>query len=127
MISRQAAEQLHEKLIAMYGGSAGTRNVDSLDSALLRPFQTFDGQELYPTILEKAAALIESILGNHPFVDGNKRTGYSLMRLFLLHHQLDIAASQDEKFRFVIEIASGDSRFKDIHAWLKMHVRDVED
>jgi death-on-curing protein len=65
---------LHEMLIEFYGGSNGVRDQGSLESAIARPFMTFDGQDLYPSPLEKAAALIESVAKSHPFVDGNKRT-----------------------------------------------------
>ena len=61
-----------------------------MESALARPFQTFDENELYTTPIHKAAALIESILINYPFVDGNKRTGYVLMRIYLIGNGLDI-------------------------------------
>ena len=76
---------------------------------------------MYTTILEKTAALIESILINHPFVDGNKRTGYVLLRLFLQNNRLDIFASQDEKYEFVVGIASGTTKFDEIVNWLTSH------
>jgi death-on-curing protein len=119
MISVFQAIQIHEILIARFGGSTGIRDRGALTSALSRPFQTFEGKELYPSILQKSAALIESILANHPFVDGNKRTGYVLMRLFLLNNGYDIIASQNEKYEFVIRIASGKSNFNDIIYWLE--------
>lgn len=73
-------EQIHSVLITQFGGSHGVRDYGALSSALSRLDMTFDGEELYPGPINKAAALIESILTNHPFVDGNKRTGYVLMR-----------------------------------------------
>jgi death on curing protein len=76
MISIKEAEQIHKILIDTFGGAHGIRDLSALESALSRPFQTFDDKELYPTAIDKAAALAESILNNHPFVDGNKRTGY---------------------------------------------------
>lgn len=66
MISIQEVEEIHKKLIETFGGSHGIRVLSALDSALTRPFQTFDGEELYPTPVSKAASLIESILMNHP-------------------------------------------------------------
>nr|WP_264901225.1 type II toxin-antitoxin system death-on-curing family toxin [Sediminibacterium sp. TEGAF015] len=108
-------------LISEFGGANGIRDKDFLNSALARPFQTFDGKELCPTPLDKAASLIESILINHPFVDGNKRTGYVLMRLLLLQNKLDIVASQEEKYSFVMDIASGYSNFETIVKWLANH------
>lgn len=93
MISLQEVEHIHPILIAEFGGSHGIRDRESLNSALSWPFQTFDGKELYPTPIDKAASLIESILINHPFVDGLIRTGYVLMRLLLLKNGLDINAT----------------------------------
>ncbi|WP_262512383.1 type II toxin-antitoxin system death-on-curing family toxin [Adhaeribacter arboris] len=75
---------MHNLLIEEFGGAKGIRDLGALDAAINRPFATFDQQELYPNPVDKAAAIIESILINHPFLDGNKRTGYVLMRLLLL-------------------------------------------
>lgn len=123
MISVKETEHLHAILIRNFGGTDGIRDKPALESALSRPFQTFDGTELYPTPVEKAAALIESILNNHPFVDGNKRTGYTLLRLFLMNNGLDLRASQEEKYEFVIGIASGQKRYEEILMWLESHVK----
>src|SRR5437868_9059005 len=90
MMPIKEGEQLHRILVDKFGGSHGIRDNSALESALARPFQTFDGKELYPSVLEKAASLIESILNNHPFIDGNKRTGYTLLRLFLIQNDIDI-------------------------------------
>jgi death-on-curing protein len=119
MTSLTQAEHLHKILIQQFGGSLGIRDTSSLASALSRPFQTFEGNELYPTAVQKAASLIESILVNHPFIDGNKRTGYVLMRLLLIEQGYDIKATQEEKYNFVIRIASGKSNFNDIIYWLE--------
>lgn len=77
MILVEEVEKLHAFLINRFGGSHGIRDRETLLSALSRPYQTFDGSDLYETIHQKAASLIESILINHPFIDGNKRTGYT--------------------------------------------------
>ena len=84
MITVKEVEQIHDLLIDEFGGAKGIRDFGALDAALKRPYATFDKVELYPTSIEKAAAIIESILVNHPFVDGNKRTGYVLMRLMIM-------------------------------------------
>ena len=122
MISIKEVEEFHQILIEAFGGANGIRDLAALESALARPFQTFDDNELHPTPIHKAAALIESILINHPFVDGNKRTGYVLMRIYLISNGLDIQASQEEKYDFVINIASGQTKFESIHEWLAKHV-----
>ena len=102
---------IHKILIERFGGSDGIRDEGAMESAIQRPYSTFDNQELYKSIEEKAAAIIESILINHPFVDGNKRTGYTLMRLLLMNEGKDIIASEDEKYQFVIDIASGKLKY----------------
>ena len=76
MISIKLVEEIHETLIAQFEGSYGLRDIEALQSALARPFQTFDSRYLYSTVIDKAAALVESLLINHPFIDGNKRTAY---------------------------------------------------
>lgn len=75
---------IHQILIEKFGGATGVRDNKALEAAINRPFATFDQQELYPTAVDKAASILESIVVNHPFQDGNKRTDYTLMRLTLL-------------------------------------------
>jgi death on curing protein len=76
--------ELHDKSLKFYGGASGVRDMGLLESAIARPFQTFGGADLYPDIFEKAAAPGESLIINHPFVDGNKRTGMLAMATLLL-------------------------------------------
>jgi death-on-curing protein len=127
MISVREIEELHRILIDKFGGTHGMRDASALESALARPFQTFDQNELYPTAIQKAASLIESIIANHPFIDGNKRTGYTLMRLFLISNGLDIFASQADKYNFVMGIASGATEYDQILDWLKAHTQRKSD
>jgi death on curing protein len=122
MISIQETVYIHNLLIKTFGGSSGVRDFQALESALSRPFQTFDNVELYPSIIEKAASLLESLLANHPFVDGNKRTGYVLMRLFLKKNGMDIIADEETKYQFVIDVALGVKRYDDILIWLEDYV-----
>ena len=74
---------IHARLIAETGGEHGVRDIGLLQSAVARPKATFDNKELYPDVANKAAALMESLINNHPFVDGNKRTGITAAVLFL--------------------------------------------
>ncbi len=123
MISTDEVEQIHRVLVEKFGGVPGLRDRTGLESALARPFQTFDNNELYPSILGKAAALIESILTNHPFIDGNKRVSYTVLRLFLIQHGIDITASADDKYEFIINIASGTLKYDEILNWLKSNTK----
>ncbi len=123
MISLQDTEKVHKTLIDTFGGTHGIRDPDALRSALLRPFQTFDNAELYPGVLDKAASLLESLLNNHPFIDGNKRTGYVLTRLFLLANNYDFNATQQDKYKFIVDIASGKLKFEEIRKWLSVNTR----
>jgi death-on-curing protein len=118
MIDLRETIQIHEILIDKFGGTKGIRDMNLLESALARPFHTFDKRDLYPGPIEKASALIESILVNHPFIDGNKRIGYVLVRLLLIEYGLDISATEEEKYNFVIAVAKGDYHYKQIVEWL---------
>ncbi len=79
MITVDEIIQIHSKLIDEFGGTNQIRDIKLLDSAINRPFQTFDKQDLYPSPIDKSAAIFESLIINHPFVDGNKRIAYVLM------------------------------------------------
>ena len=116
---------IHERLIQQFGGTPGLRDNELLESAILRPLQTFDSAELYPSIEEKASAIIESIITNHPFIDGNKRTGYTLFRIFLLSKGKDIICSQDEKYDFVLSVAEGNLKYNEILNWTRERTKPV--
>jgi death-on-curing protein len=83
-----------------------------------RPYK----KELYPNPVDKAAAMFESLISNHPFVDGNKRTAYVLMRLTLQQYGLDIDAAEDQKYDFVLAAAQGLIGFDQIRDWLTSHL-----
>lgn len=118
MIKQEDVLRIHRLLIDQFGGSHGVRDESSLNSAINRPFATFDQQELYPEPVDKAAAILESIVTNHPFIDGNKRTGYVIARLFLLKSGLDIKATQEEKYEMVIAVSKGEWKFDQIKDWI---------
>lgn len=122
MITVQQAKRLHSALVEKTGGADGLRDLGALEAALNRPFATFDGNDLYPTVEEKAAAIIESILINHPFIDGNKRTGFALMRIILRRQAKMINATEDIKYNFVIQAAEGKLNTAQITDWIQNHV-----
>lgn len=121
MISLEVALLVHEKSIEKFGGSHGLYDLGRLESALGRPEQSFDGEWLYPTIIEKAAAIGESVIKNHPFIDGNKRTGYLLMEAMLRTEGIKIVASDEELYEFVLRIATGEYSFDSIVDWLVLN------
>lgn len=115
---------LHKRLVQVSGGSPGVRDQGLLESAVYRPQASFGGSDLYPDVFSKAAALGHSIVKNHPFVDGNKRTGFEAMRLFLRINGWDLRAAEDRKFRFILQIASDPQTDEHrIAEWLKRHSR----
>lgn len=122
MIVYETVLEIHTVLVKTFGGAAGVRDIGLLSSAIERPFSGFGNDLFYLTPEEQAAAIIESILVNHPFVDGNKRTGYVLMRLILLQSKKNLIATEDEKYLFVIDIASSKLKYDEIVAWIKSHV-----
>ena len=113
--------KLHSSLIAKTGGMDGIRDENLLDFALKSPFQTFDGNELYSDIYDKASQLCYSLVENHPFADGNKRIGVHLTLLFLKLNNENIEYSQAELIDFGLNIASGKMNKADIKAWLLNH------
>lgn len=125
MISKEAILQLHELSIKVYGGSNGLRDEGLLESAIGRAYQTFGGEDLYPTAIEKAAAIFESLIINHPFIDGNKRTGFLGMYAVLQLGGVDLIASQEEAYVFTIAVSTGEKKYDDIVAWLNANTADT--
>ncbi len=119
MISKEDIIQLHHFSIEKFGGSDGLRDLGLLESAAARPYQTFGGYDLYPGALEKAAAIIESIIINHPFIDGNKRTGFLAMFAILEEEDYKLTAHEESAYSFTIKISTGEIHFDEIVAWLK--------
>jgi len=113
---------LYERILAQSPGPMGIRDLGALDSALAQPLMTFDGGDLYPTLLEKAAALAYSIVKNHPFVDGNKRTAHAAMEVFLLLNESELVASVDEQERLMLALASGALGRAALVEWLGRHM-----
>lgn len=108
---------LHSRLIAETGGSPGVRDVALLESAAARPQATYGGEDLYPDLLSKAAALMQSLVNNHPFVDGNKRVGIAATALFLQRNGRRLVASNQEVEDFTLAVARGERTFDEIAAW----------
>ena len=125
MITIKIILRLHDLSIITYGGSQGIRDRGLMESAIARPYQTFGGEYLYPTVFEKAAALVERIITNHPFIDGNKRTGFLSMLLILELENFKITASNDATYNFTIQISTGEIKFEEIVLWLKNNTERI--
>ena len=114
---------IHYRLVSETGGEHGVRDLGLLESAVARPQATFDRQELYPDMFEKAAALMESLINNHPFVDGNKRTGIACAVLFLQQNGVSFSAENADLEKFTLRVASSRAGRSEITKWLKKHGR----
>lgn len=112
---------LHARLISETGGSQGIRDLGLLVSAAGRPQAAFEGSDLYPDLFTKAAALMHSLIQNHPFVDGNKRTGIAAAALFLQVNGFRLIATNPEVENFTLSVARGEQEVPDIASWLKHH------
>lgn len=114
---------LHEQIIQLSGGLGGLQDSRLLESAAYRPQATFGGHDLYPDLFGKAAVLGHSLILNHPFVDGNKRTGFEAMRLLLRMNGYNLHASWKTKFDFVLKIATKKLTEQQIADWLRKRSR----
>ena len=122
VLSKRQILMLHSMLMEQSGGMKGLRDEGLLDSAIHFPLQTFGGQELYPTILEKAARLGYGLIHNHPFVDGNKRIGSHAMLVFLDINNVVVSYEDEDLIAAILRVASGDMDDLGLLEWLKGHV-----
>jgi death-on-curing protein len=116
--------ELHRLALLQSGGMFGVRDLGGLDSALAQPRMTFDGQDLYPTLAAKAAALGYSLVCNHPFVDGNKRVGHAAMETFLVLNGWELCADVDVQEQVILQLAAGSLRREAFAAWVQTHLRE---
>ena len=121
ILSKPQVLMLHEQLIKATGGSAGIRNEGMLDSALMNPFQSFGGEELYPSIQAKAAQLCFDLVKNHAMIDGNKRLGAHVMLVFLALNGYELSYSQEELVEIILALAAGEKNVEDILKWIIEH------
>jgi len=112
---------IHEMVIEEAGGKQGVRDFLLFHSAIHRPQASFGGQDLYPGIFDKVSALTHSLLLNHPFLDGNKRTALAVCERFLYINGFEVKATQKEKVNFTLDIESKKLALGQIASWLKKH------
>lgn len=115
----QQVLDVHKSILNQYGGSHGLRSQELLESAVFRMKATFGGVDLYEDNFAKAAALLESLCKNHPFVDGNKRTAFTCAVTFLEINGYEMKFDQEEGEEFMIDVASSRYSFEAIAEYLK--------
>lgn len=109
------------------GKGAGIRDLGLIESAVNAPFQTFCGQDLYPTIFDKAAQLAYGLTENHGFVDGNKRAAIHSMMVYLLLNGFDLTADEDEIFNVSMNLAAGKISSVELSEWLKFNSKNFSE
>jgi death on curing protein len=113
--------ELHRRAIMQAGGSEGIRDRHALYSAAGQPLQTFGGEDLYPTLIDKAAALGFFLCRNHPFVDGNKRVAHASLEVTLFMNGFELSASIDEQEQVMLDAAAGRIDREAFTAWVQGH------
>lgn len=117
---------IHDEAIEQYGGSHGVRDLRLLESALMRPQTTFAGEDLYPSIYFKAAALMHSLIMNHPFIDGNKRTGTISTLVFLELNNFRLDVEQKELVGTALKVESKKWNIEELAEWLEKNSKKIK-
>ena len=120
-LTKEQVLMLHDQLIEATGGSKGIRDEGMLESALMNPYQSFGGIELYPSIQAKAAQLCFGIVKDHPMIDENKRLGTHVMLVFLVLNDYELSYSQKELSDTILLLAAGKLQSEDILQWIIEH------
>ena len=118
--------ELHKQLENAFILSSGVRDENLLASAVNTPFQTFMGNDLYPSLYDKAARLCYGIANNHPFTDGNKRTALHSMYVYLIINGFDIMATQQDVENMIIDIAAGNMTNTELAQWLRENTVNID-
>ena len=116
--SQEKVLLLHKLITAETGGDPNVRDIALLNSALESAFQTFDGQEMYPTKEEKGARIGYALISNHAFVDGNKRIGMYVLLTFLETNGIKIRPTVDDVARVGLAVAAGEMQYEDMLEWI---------
>lgn len=116
---------IHLRVAERSGGSVGVRDLPGLESSLAQPKATFDGTDLYPELVDKAAAMAFSMVSNHPFIDGNKRTAHAALEVMLVLNGWEINAPVDEQERLFLDLASGLVDREELVEWIRAHMVSI--
>jgi death-on-curing protein len=120
-LTPQQVLAIHDQMVKRFGGSHGIRDIGLVESAVARPMATFDNVDLYENIYDKASALLQSLLKNHPFVDGNKRTALSSAGIFLKMNGYILKNYHEEEVEFGVNVDTKHLSIEEISVWLKNH------
>ena len=119
--------ELHRRIVETSGGADGIRDLGALESAVAQPKASFDAMDLHPSLADKAAALCFSIVQNHAFLDGNKRTAHAAMSTFLLLNDREVDATTDEQEQLMLDLAAGRMKRDQVATWLTEHLKPRDD
>jgi len=117
---------LHARLVDETGGSHGVHDLNMLLTALGRPQARYDNRDLYPDIYSKSAALMDSLIHNHPFLDDNKRTGIAAAVMFLRMNGYQLNATNTELEEFTSGVAQSKHHIEDMAGWFQMHTQSMD-
>ena len=121
-LSIEQVEELHRIQIEIYGGSVGCRDSGGLEAAVARPMMTFGGEDLYPDVAAKAAALMHSLVANHPFVDGNKRVGAHAAPVFIELNDWAATIAPQKLEDVTMEVARGNIDNEPLTIWFRQRL-----
>ena len=116
---------LHRRILAESGGTPGVRDLAAVASAVSQPRVSVGGNDAYPSLIEKAAALGYSLVRNHGFIDGNKRIAHAAMEVFLVMNDMKLSAPVDDQERFMFALAAGDVSREALIEWLRAHATEL--
>ena len=112
---------LHFKVVEDYGGSHGVRDENRLRSVVEAPASNVFGEDQYKTLYEKAAVYMRNIIADHPFYDGNKRSGVTVSVIFLMRNKIILTATPKELEDFAVTVAVEHLEINEIAQWLETH------
>lgn len=119
VLTKEQIMKMHDQLVARFGGEKGIREEGLFDSAVMTPFQSFGGTDLYPSVEEKAARLGYGIIKNHCLIDGNKRTGTHAMLVLLALNGVELKYTQKDLYETIIDVAAGKTGYDELVEWIK--------
>ena len=119
VLTKEQILKIHEQVLARFGGEKGIREEGLFDSAVMTPFQSYGGVELYPTVEEKAARLGYGLIKNHCLIDGNKRTGTHAMLVLLALNGVELKYTQKDLYETIIDVAAGKMGYEELVEWVR--------